>query len=175
MAGGDLLALSTPVKLDNGEQCTCSVCWSPLSHSKVSALLRDEIKRDQANPEDEEGVAVCTESVDTRVSSGDSGNPRSLTKTKCGHLFHKGCLLEVKIRKPECPNCRCALTPVSNPQTVPAALEMQSLQPSSMRDAVIHASIRARNAVKRSLELQRMRREQDERAALNRSIAPAIS
>ena len=71
--------------------------------------------------------------------------------------------------------CRSQLTPVSNPATVATAIETQSLQPSSMRDAVIHASIRARNAVKRSLELQRMRREQDEIAALNRSIAPAIS
>ena len=181
MASFDNEPLNTPVKANCGGPWAghcCSVCWSPLSESKVSRLMEDDESPEQS-PEDEEGVVSPVENTSVEMSSSasgaSSGSPRSLTKTKCGHLFHKRCLLEVKIRKPECPNCRCALTPVSNPQTVPAALSTQSLQPSSMRDAVVHASIRARNAVKRSLELQRLRREQDEMVALRNSVPVAVS
>ena len=164
---------------------SCSVCWSPLNMEKCRALLlqdeEDQEDRQQNSSSSsgssssssthgaEEESCGCDEnssssSSSTAPSSSSSGGGRSVTKTRCGHLFHKRCLLEVKIRKAECPNCRCELTPVSNPQTVPAALEAASLQPSSLRDAVIHAAMRGRNAVRRKMELEERRRAEMVRA-----------
>ena len=32
-------------------------------------------------------------------------------ETQCKHVFHERCLMQAKRIKPECPNCRCELTP----------------------------------------------------------------
>ena len=150
------LGMHTPKAKEESCDYTCSVCRSPMSVSKCLAFGPDE-----NGPEAEENAGE-----DNTGNIHDRSNYScSVIKTRCGHFFHNQCLLEVKIRKAECPMCRSQLTPVSNPQTVAAAIVTQSLQPSSMRDAIIHASIRARNAVKRSLELQQ-RREQEEQQAM---------
>ena len=86
--------------------------------------------------------------------------------TKCGHVFHSSCLLETKIRKPECPMCRTKLTPITNPLLVSSTMEREAedgdnFQATYMRDAVIHASHRGRNAVRASLERQRITREKE--------------
>ena len=132
---------------------------------------------------DMETTCTSTSTSTASVSSNDAENnnnantqpkkPASVTKTRCGHYFHKRCLLETKLRKPECPMCRAPITPITNPTTVNSALLMQSedLFASNMRDAVIHASHRGRNAVRAALQ----RQEEQERAAEAAAAAAAPS
>ena len=169
--------ISTPKGKGQSKGCDnvcgiiCSVCRSPMSVSNCMASGdEDEVADTPEGDENARGVGNRDGGSDSGSGSGD---PRSVTKTRCGHFFHKACLLEVKIRKAECPMCRSQLTPVSNPATVATAIETQSLQPSSMRDAVIHASIRARNAVRRSLELQQRNRELEEQQSAYRLLISA--
>ena len=105
--------------------------------------------------------------IEKEQQQNEAKTPASVIKTKCGHYFHKRCLLETKMRKANCPNCRAPLTPVTNPITVATAIQREELFSSSISDAVIHASHRGRNAVR--LALLRQEEEQRRQEATSRA------
>ena len=150
-----------------GVHPTCSVCWSPMN-AKFIGNMSTPVNSSSSSSSGSSGAATCTCVGDTENAENNIENshantkkPASVTKTRCGHYFHKRCLLETKLRKPECPMCRAPITPITNPTAVTSGLLMQSeeLFASSMRDAVIHASHRGRNAVRAAMQ----RREEQER------------
>ena len=102
---------------------SCSICWSPME-------LR--LPGDAVSPR----------------GSGSAEKPSSVTKTKCGHVFHRRCLMESKIRNAQCPNCRAPLTPITNPTAVITEIGQSDF---GIRASIIHASHRARNAVRAAL------------------------
>lgn len=78
----------------------------------------------------------------------DNSDPDEIVvETRCKHLFHENCLIEVKNRKPtspSCPLCRFKLTPIQR---------LQSEKPNdhlidNSRAAIVDAAVRSRNAVR---------------------------
>ena len=116
--------MKTPI----GKQ-SCSICWSPMEHR------------------------LSGHEVSPRRGCGSAEKPASVTKTKCGHVFHRRCLMESKMRSAQCPNCRAPLTPITNPTAVTTEIERSGFSTSTaIHDAIIHASHRARNAVRAALK-----------------------
>ena len=153
------LTPKTPQQVVTHECSTCSVCWSPLSRLECRELFGDQGDEDSTNR-----VNNCNYDINYDKESRDRPG-RKVVKTKCGHSFHDACLMQVKVRKAECPYCRTPLTPILNPGAVSVAMENESLPSTTRRDAIIHASIRARNAVLRANE-QRMRAARGESPTL---------
>jgi len=149
--------LETPQrKKDLLSRCeNCSICWSPLC--KPVALFAQE------PAESEEQEESKSQTIPPAVPSTPLINQKTTTQTRCGHVFHTTCLMETKLRKPECPNCRCQLTPITDPLHVSNAMqEDPALYTSSLRDAVIHAAHRGRNAVRAAIEAREARKRQGE-------------
>ena len=154
---------ATPQQTSDHDCATCSVCWSPLSRLECRELFGGQ---------DGEISSDCGVSEDkSEENSGENSGEKSreISTTKCGHRFHEACLMQVKMRKAECPYCRAPLTPILNPGVVASALESESLPSTTRRDAIIHASIRARNAVLRANE-QRMRSANAENPVLHAQV-----
>ena len=144
---------ATPKQTSYHDCTTCSVCWSPLSRLEGRELFggqNGEISSDSGVSEDKSGE---NSGENSEENSGEKS--REVITTKCGHRFHEACLMQVKVRKAECPYCRAPLTPILNPGVVAAAMESESLPSTTRRDAIIHASIRARNAVLRANNARR--------------------
>ena len=140
----------------------------PLSRLECRELFGDQGDEDSTNR-----VNNCNYDINYDKESRDRPG-RKVVKTKCGHSFHDACLMQVKVRKAECPYCRTPLTPILNPGAVSVAMENESLPSTTRRDAIIHASIRARNAVLRANE-QRMRAARGESPTLQHSQLPSYS
>jgi len=149
----------------------CSICWSPLCKPVTGALFPPHESRESGEESEDYGESksqsVPSEPIEPR---SPLANQKSTTQTRCGHIFHTKCLMETKLRKAECPNCRCQLTPITDPLHVSSAMQADpALYTSSLRDAVIHAAHRGRNAVRLALEArlclaeaQRKREEEQE-------------
>ena len=162
---------------------TCSVCWSPLASSS-SSEIRELFEDNNAEFSDNSGdngenyskIEISGGETDPSNYRSATSTPRTaskkVTRTKCGHIFHEKCLLETKIRKPECPYCRHPLTPILNPAVVATAMENETLQPTTRRDAIIHASIRARNAVLRANARREREREREKENIHSHSPPP---
>lgn len=145
----EIIACTPQKSSPTTEHEVCSICWSPCALDMMASV-----------DEETQGSAIATPE---RIPDAKNDESKSLTgrkkkalRTKCGHTFHENCLFETKLRKNECPNCRNSLTPISNP----LAMVCQEIQPASFRDAVIHRSTTAREAVRRKLELQQQQRLQ---------------
>ena len=166
---------ATPVTPQRGiihECATCSVCWSPLSRLESRELFGDQSDEDDTDrvvSRGEDGINGGLSSCENDDKESGGRVERKVIKTKCGHSFHEACLMQVKVRKAECPYCRAPLTPILNPGVVASALESESLPSTTRRDAIIHASIRARNAVLRANE-QRMRSANAENPVLHAQV-----
>ena len=149
----------------------CSVCWSPLCKDAIN-LFPDSAESGSTPQKDAHEDSGDFETGDGEGESKKEKKQkkeREVITTKCGHVFHSSCLLETKIRKPECPMCRAKLTPITNPLLVSSHMTMDSqesdtdnFQATYMRDAVIHASHRGRNAVRLALERKRIEKERVE-------------
>ena len=141
----------------------CSICWSPLC--KPVSLFGGAAAPE--NGEREEQEESKTKIMSPTVPSTPMANQKSTTQTRCGHIFHTKCLMETKLRKPECPNCRCQLTPITDPLHVSSAMqEDPELYTSSLRDAVVHAAHRGRNAVRAAMEAREAAKVREEQERL---------
>jgi hypothetical protein len=147
----------------------CSICWSPMV---INAKSPPSPKQTQTQTQTQTLGDMTPKST---IAERKEKKMRSVTKTKCGHIFHKKCLLETKLRKAECPNCRTQLTPITNPITIHNAMNrdrnrddrvddvQNDLFQANLTDAVIHAAHRGRNAVRaKLLEQERLQQQQQQ-------------
>lgn len=142
------------------EHDVCSICWSPCALDMMVESVGEETQST--------GITMTPVRIPNESSNDKSvpGKKKKALRTKCGHTFHENCLFETKLRKNECPNCRNLLTPISNP----LAMVCQEIQPTSFRDAVVHRSTTAREAVRRKLALQQQQRLQLQRSQMSHQV-----
>jgi len=126
---------------------------------------------------------ICLEDIET---ANDTSNDMEIdfVRTRCKHTFHKQCLLDAKLQhKSECPCCRSLLTPpptsaflhydtarttttVSGTSGSTPYFNADMHYTSSMagmmavsRNAIVAASSRGRDAVRRSLQLRHLQQQ----------------
>jgi hypothetical protein len=153
--------VETPKRKDHTINCdNCSICWSPLC-KPVTLFTEVQAEENIGIKETEDAIEEPKTYTDQEnLSDNHIAQKINTTQTKCGHTFHTKCLLETKLRKAECPNCRCALTPITDPLHVSTAMYTDpTLFTSSLRDAVIHAAHRGRNAVRAAMQAREAERE----------------
>ena len=165
LTSNDLNNLETPQRKGSLlNRCNhCSIFWSPLC--KPASLFAGSPAPEYGEGEKQEESRL--HAISPAVTSTPRKTQKSTTQTRCGHMFHTKCLMETKLRKPECPNCRCQLTPITDPLYVSSAMqEDPELYNSSLRDAVIHAAHRGRNAVRAAIEAREAAKVREEQERL---------